>query len=141
MTDIVLDASVAIKWAFPGEDLAAEADQLLEDYGRAKLRFIVPDIFWAEVGNVAWKGVRESRWSRSMAERVISELAGRQLPTVASRDLLPDALTIACDYDRTVYDSLYVALANATNSLLITADRKLANALGGSFPVRWLGSI
>jgi predicted nucleic acid-binding protein len=141
MINVVLDASVAVKWAFPGEDLAAQADQLLEDYGRSKLRFIVPDIFWAEVGNVAWKGVRESRWPRSLAEQAISELVGRHLPTVLTRTLLPEALAIACDYDRTLYDSLYVALANTTNSLLITADRKLANSLAGSFPVRWLGSL
>ena len=141
MTDVVLDASVAAKWAFPGEDLAQQADDLVEDYGRAKLRFLVPDIFWAELGNVAWKGVRLSKWSRSFAEQAIAEMAGRHLPTVPSRALLPEALAIACEYDRTLYDSLYVALANTTNSLLITADRKLANALAGSFAVRWLGSL
>lgn len=141
MIDVVLDASVAVKWAFPGEDLAEQAEQLLEEYGRSKLRFIVPDIFWAELGNVAWKGVRESRWSRTLAEQAIREMVGRELPTVPARALLPEALAIACDYDRTLYDSLYVALAKTTNSVLITADRRLANALAGSFAVRWLGSL
>jgi predicted nucleic acid-binding protein len=141
VSDVVVDASVAAKWAFPGEDLAEQADQLLEEYGHSAIRFIVPDIFWAELGNVAWKGVRQSRWSRSLAEQAISEIVGRGLPTVPTRTLLPQALAIACDYERTLYDSLYVALAETTNSLLITADRKLANALAGSFAIRWLGSL
>ena len=141
MTTVVLDASVAVKWAFPGEDLVLPAERLLDEYAHSKTRLIVPDIFWAEIGNVAWKGVRQMRWSRSFAEQAIGEMAARHLPTVPSRTLLPEALEIACDYDRSLYDSLYVALASTTKSLLITADRMLATALAGSFAVRWLGSL
>jgi predicted nucleic acid-binding protein len=45
------------------------------------------------------------------------------------------------DWDRSFYDSLYVALALATKTELITADERLVNALGSRFPVRWLGSF
>ena len=48
-------------------------------------------------------------------------------------------LEIAVDFDRTFYDSTYVALAVATGTELITADERLVNALGSRFPVRWLG--
>ena len=41
------------------------------------------------------------------------------------------ALEIAIAYRRTVYDSLYIALAVARDSILVTADDKLANALSG----------
>jgi predicted nucleic acid-binding protein len=50
-------------------------------------------------------------------------------------------MRIALDFDRTVYDSAYIALAVATGSELITADERLVNALGSRFPVRWLGSF
>ncbi len=47
-------------------------------------------------------------------------------------------------YDRTIYDSLYVALAVKTNSKMITADKRLIDALAGS-PlekyVMWLGEL
>ena len=35
--------------------------------------------------------------------------------------------------------ALYVAVALATKTELITADERLVNALGSRFPVRWLG--
>ncbi len=47
----------------------------------------------------------------------------------SASDLLPDALDIALRYDRSVYDSLYVAFALRTGSMMVTADQRLANAL------------
>jgi predicted nucleic acid-binding protein len=40
-----------------------------------------------------------------------------------------------------VYDCTYVALAIASERLLVTADERLANALAAHLPVRWLGSV
>ena len=60
MISLVLDASVAAKWAVPSanEPLTLESLRLLERYTAGEINFIVPDVFWAEVGNVFWKGVR-----------------------------------------------------------------------------------
>ena len=44
-------------------------------------------------------------------------------------------------HDRTVYDSLYVALAVQSKSVMITADERLANALAAKLPVKWLGAL
>ena len=53
--------------------------------------------------------------------------------------LLDQAMEIATAVQRSVYDSLYVALAMRLNTDLITADERLFNALGAHFPIRWLG--
>jgi predicted nucleic acid-binding protein len=55
--------------------------------------------------------------------------------------LLIQALRIAVTFERSFYDSLYVALAMSTKTELITADERLVNALGSRFPVRWLGAF
>ena len=65
----------------------------------------------------------------------------RDFPSVPSLKLLGSALQIATGFERTVYDSLYVALAVQTNSQLITADERLANSLAAHFPVKWLGAV
>lgn len=143
MTTFVLDVSVAAKWVLPAADEhhRTEAFQLLEDYTANRVLFIVPDIFWPEFGNVLWKAVRQGRQSRQSAEVAIACMRERNFASVRSPELLPEALTIAVAFGRTVYDSLYLALANTLKCEVITADERLVNALAAHFPVKWLGTL
>jgi predicted nucleic acid-binding protein len=143
LTTLVLDASVAMKWAIPSakEALTAESLELLKRYTDGDINFIVPDIFWAEVGNVLWKGVRQRRWPQAIADRAASEIKERNFFTVSSLELLPEALKIAFVHDRNVYDCLYVALAVQLKIEMITADERLAKALAARLPVKWLGAF
>ena len=143
MTSFVLDASVAAKWMLPAKSelLRPEAYRLLNAYGAGDVNLVVPDIFWAECGNVVWKAVRQQRFGRDEAEVAITSMMNRGIPTVSSIALLPKAVSIAFDFGQAVYDCLYVALAIKTKTQLITADERLANALAARFPVKWLGAF
>ena len=143
MTTYILDASVAAKWFLPAaqENLASEARQLLRAFSDGHLGLLVPDLFWPEFGNILWKSVRLKRISRIMAEASIEAIQRLGLATAPTGPLLQDAFALAVTQDRTVYDGVYVALAIATDMPLVTADEKLANALAGKLPVRWLGAI
>ena len=143
MTLYVIDASVAAKWFLPpsGEPLAEEALRLLAGYAEGRFQFAVPDLFWAECANILWKAVRQGRWTRRAAEEAILALRGRSLPTTSSLDLLEEAFSIAATFDRTVHDSLFVALAVRFKAELVTADARLANARAAHLPVKWLGSV
>jgi predicted nucleic acid-binding protein len=139
----VIDASIAAKWFLParGETLVEEASVLLTRYAQDKVRFLVPDLFWAEFANVLWKAARQGRCSKKVAAEAVTAMRERGLPTVPTPALMDDAFSIAAKFDRTVYDSLYVALAVVSKAQLVTADEKLANALAAYFPVKWLGSL
>ena len=143
MTTLVLDAGVAVKWMIPAanETYTVESIELLRRYSAGEINFIVPDVFWAEVGNVLWKGARQRRWPQTVAEKAVSDIADRKFFTVSSLTLLPDALKIAFAHDRSVYDCLYVALAIQFKTKMITADERLANALAARLPVKWLGAF
>lgn len=143
MTTLVLDASVALKWALPAanEPLTSESLRLFQRYRDGEVDFVVPDIFWAELGNVLWKGARRGRWSRNDAENTAADFEARRFATVTSIALLPEALRIAFAYDRSLYDCLYAALAVQARADLITADERLANALAARLPVKWLGAF
>jgi predicted nucleic acid-binding protein len=143
VTGYILDASVAAKWFLPsnGEPLAAESSRLLEDLSKGLIHISVPDLFWPELGNVLWKSARSGRISQQTALEAVIALEDLKIPTVSTAGLLPDALSIAFSFQRTVYDSIYVALAAASGQVLVTADERLANATAAYFPVRWLGSI
>ncbi len=143
MSLLVIDASVAAKWFLPatGETLGDEALQLLRGYTKGQHRFIVPDLFWAEFANILWKAVRLGRWTKRSADQAIVALKGLHLPTVPSARLLEEAFTLAVIFDRTLYDSLYVALAITSKAQMVTADERLAHALAAHLPVKWLGSV
>jgi len=140
---LVVDASVAAKWFLPAarETLTREALQLLKRYSSGELRFLVPDLFWAEFANVLWKAVRQRRWQQASAEIAVRAMRDRNFPTVPSLALLEDAFAIAAAFDRSVYDSIYLALALASKTHFVTADERLANALAAHLPVKWLGSL
>ncbi len=97
-------------------------------------------MFWPELGNIGRKTVRVGRTSRNSVEKAIRRLLNLNIPPFSTQPILPDAMSISMAFQRAVYDSVYVALAVTLNRLLVTADERLANALGGHFPVRWLGS-
>ena len=140
---LVLDPSVAAKWFLPpaGEPLFKEATALYRHYARAGVSFVVPDLFWPEVGNVLWKAARAGRLSHSAAASALGDLRREALETVRSLELIETALAVALATMRTVYDSLYITLALRRGLEFVTADERLVNALGGELPVRWLGKF
>ena len=143
MTSVVVDASVAVKWCLPSmrEELVAEAEELLASSRRDEVRFLVPDLFWVELANILWKAVRRGEMLAENAPTALTYLRDLDIVTAPSIDLVPQALVLAVTHGRTVYDSLYVALAMQSESELITADERLANAMASRFPVKWLGAF
>lgn len=143
MTDLVLDASVAVKWCLPAESepLAYQADVLLQSYARGQVRFLVPDLFWAEFGNTMWKAARAARISAKQATNACAMVRELGFSVTSCAALLEKALELALENDRSLYDSLYVALAVESSAEMITADERLANALAARFPVKWLGAL
>jgi predicted nucleic acid-binding protein len=138
---LVLDASVAAKWlVWAGESLEAEALRLLELRTQGQLEFVVPDLFWPEMGSILCKAVQRSRCTEEVAMHSIRALRDYELATAPSEPLLESAFAIARRYNRSFYDSIYVALAVSRQATLVTADEKLANATAAYLPVKWLGA-
>lgn len=142
MNELVVDASVGAKWLFvnPREQHADKADALATRFSNAEIEMVVPDIFWAEIGNFLWKAVRIGRCTNDQAQAGLEKVHSFNLQTTPSRHLLKRAFEIACANDRSVYDCLYLALAVELGAALVTADERLANATAARYPVRLLSS-
>ena len=138
MSLYVVDANVVAKWFVP-ERLSAEALQLLD--GTHELA--TPDLVWSEVGNVLWKKTRAAELTRKEAAQIVRALDRCPLTVYPSRVLLEAALEIALQTKRSVYDSLYLALAVALECRVATADERLVHALAGgplAAHVAWVGA-
>lgn len=138
MSQYVVDANVVAKWFVP-EQLSEEALRLLD--GTHDLAS--PDLLWPEIGNVLWKKSRAGQLTALEAVRIVQALDKCPLTVFPTRLVLEGALEIALDTGRSVYDSVYLALAVALQCRLVTADERLVNSLAGSplsSQVMWVGA-
>jgi predicted nucleic acid-binding protein len=115
----VLDASVAAKW-YVDEEHSAMALQLAET-GPV---WIVPDLFFTEIGNVFWKKVRRGEMEEVDAREAVTLLHRLEIKVYEARSLVESALKLALHFQCTVYDGLYLSAAIMEECPLVTADRK-----------------
>jgi predicted nucleic acid-binding protein len=117
---IIVDASVAIKWAIdePSHRAARDLIALTE-------QLTAPDIIHAEVANVCRKKVRRGELDRAQGALVLATMqqiipAFEPAATHAER-----AFAMALDLDHHAYDCFYLAQAEAVRGVVVTADRRL----------------
>ena len=122
---LVVDASVVIKWHV-SEIHADVARRLLAD---DVPELHAPDLMFPEVGNILWKKIRRGDLTEEHASRIAYLLTVAPLEIHSSAPLVEAALEIATRTGRTVYDSMYMALAVKLKCRAVTADERLYNAL------------
>lgn len=126
--DLVLDASVAMKWYIP-EALAAEARRFMSP----RFRMHVPSFFAAECGNTIWKKVAQRReLDRDRGWEILEELLGYPMQVHETEGLTIPAYDLAHGVGNpklAVYDFVYLALADALDVRLVTADRLFFDAI------------
>lgn len=120
----VVDASVAVKW-FVREPLRSEARRLLQ--GDATV--YAPDLVLAEVANIGWKLVRRGELRRNQALAMLVSLPNAFSALLPLPLLHERGLEIALTVDHPVYDCLYLACAEFTEAVLVTADARFCAAL------------
>jgi predicted nucleic acid-binding protein len=123
---MIIDASVAFKLVVE-EPGSAEAIAWI---GRSEL--VGPMLVHAEVANALWKRVRKKELADDgEIEARLADLT-RYIRTVDETMLIPRALRLAIDVAHPVYDCVYLALAEALDDMLLTADRRFLRAVAGT---------
>ena len=126
MSQYVVDASVAAKWFLP-EAYADDAQRLIDNNDD----LFSPELMFHEMTSVMLKRVRRDGMPDERARGALAMLPFVVRPVSASH-LAGMAMDIAIRYDRSAYDAAYVALAIDRGCRLVTADRRLYNALASS---------
>lgn len=128
---LVVDASVAAKWYLP-EELSEEAARFLEAGNRGEVRLLAPSLLLPELGNVLWHRYRRGDISLNRLREAWTAFEAAPLSLAEPGPLMPAALEIAVACGCTVYDALYVALAEARQNegaVVLTADERLVSRL------------
>ena len=118
----VLDASVAIKWVLPESD--SDRAVLLQN-----LELIAPDTFPVEIAHALTRSERRGILPVGTAGDRLTDILAFAPTFHSSFSLLWRGVDLSSQTRTSVYDCLYVALAEAESCELITADAKLMRAL------------
>jgi predicted nucleic acid-binding protein len=116
---IVLDASVVVELLTNG----AMADPLRRDLAGGSDTFIVPHLLDVEVASALRKLVAGQRIDSHRSEELLAGLALLPAERYSHIPLLGRIWELRHNF--TAYDAAYIALAEATNSVLYTSDEKL----------------
>jgi predicted nucleic acid-binding protein len=129
---LVVDASVVA---------AALADDAHDgDRARARLRgeqLAAPELIDLEVASVLRRQLRAASLDVRRAELALTDLDAMPIQRAPHQPLLPRCWQLRDNL--TIYDAAYVALAEALEADLLTADRRLAKAPGPRCQIELLG--
>ncbi len=128
MTDVVVDASLALKWLV-GEEDSEKATALLRSWGRGGRQLVAPHLLAAEVTNALHRKVVQGDLERAQAVRLIERLTALPFELHDSPGLHRRALELAGELGQGAsYDCHYLALAEALDCKYWTADDRFYRA-------------
>jgi predicted nucleic acid-binding protein len=124
--ELVLDASVILKWVFPSPAREPDSDTALEvlaALGQGAVTAIEPPHWLAEVSAVA------ARLYPGRAREVVGLLYAMDLPVADDLEIYARAMRLAIDTRQHVFDTLYHAVALwRPDARLVTADERYYRA-------------
>jgi len=119
VSEIVVDASVALCW-FAREEETAAANRLIA--GQAAL--VAPSLLLLEFASGLWKKARRSEIAGDLVEVGMREIR-RFVPQIVDyADFADSALALARELDHSIYDCVYLALARRREASFVTLDRR-----------------
>lgn len=139
MKAAVVDASVAVKWVIA----EAHSDRALLVLRQA-MTLHAPSHWLAEAANALWAKVSVHHVLSAAEMRTrLGFLSSLPIIVAPLPDLVGMAGDLSLDLGLTVYDTLYLALAEKVGAPLITADRKLHERASARFAGRlcWIGDV
>ena len=123
---LVIDASVAAKCVL------VEPHTGIAQHLARTTRLLAPDLLWAELGSVLWARQKRGQLAPDEARQLLAHLRALRITSYPLSPLLPAALDVAIAIDHSLYDCLYLALAVARDSVVVTADRRFHRAVSAS---------
>ena len=124
--EALLDTSVVVKWFVPEED-SEKALSLRRAQEDRELQLYAPEVLLMELANALRYSSEFS--AREIIEALETPFELNILLIPFSLDALNLAVTFCLEHDLSVYDAYFLALAQAMEIPLITADQRMLSRL------------
>ena len=139
---VVVDASLAFKWLVEEED-SDKAHAILQSWDNQNVRLAAPHLMPFEVVNALHRRIVQAEMSVQDGAHLIQSLLSSRLELHETPGLHGRALELASQLRQgAAYDAHYLALAEALDCELWTADERFSRAASAiSDKVRWIGDF
>ncbi len=135
MSELCVDASVAIKWVVKGESFRGKARKLLEDSLAGSVTLIAPPLFEYETESVIQTKVMQGLVTVADADFALQALGAVGVQFISHPDAVNRAREIARQFNQSkIYDALYAALAELRGCEFWTADKAFYDAVRAALP-------
>ena len=121
----VVDTSALIRLFIPDGPLPDGFDKFLRGVERGLNTAIAPELLVAEATNVINKKQKSGELTGNEGDQLLSDLLSVPIRLFPHRPVLLRAFEMARKYNLTVYDTLYLALAEEHGAVIFSADNQL----------------
>jgi predicted nucleic acid-binding protein len=139
---IVIDASVALKWFLADEEYGQKALGILDKYVSKEIDILAPSLLEYEVINGLLIAKKRGRIEEEKVLMAADGFASLELNLRNISFFYPKVIEYCSLFNRSAYDSSYLALADEEKVPFVTADRGLYTAVKKDLNwVEWLGDF
>lgn len=128
MKAVVLDTSALLRMLLPDGPIPSGAEDALHRAERGDLLLLTPELALAEGAQVLHKKRQQRYINADEQKELLADLLSIPLQLFSHKPLIARAAELAHEQKLTVYDALFLALAEKFNASLITADAQLLHA-------------
>jgi predicted nucleic acid-binding protein len=137
---LVVDTNVALK-AYLEEDLADEAQRVLDAGRDGDAELLAPTLILLEFRHALTRRVRREDITASEVQEMWESFGDWPLDYFEIGPLVARAAEISGEAGCTIYDAIFVALAESAGLVVLTADGKLIKAIEGTDLASFLWSL
>lgn len=136
MKQIVIDASVALKWFLPDEKYGNAALQILDKFVSHEIEIFAPSLLGYEVLNGLLIAGQRGRIPPETVLIAAEGLLDLEIEVEDISSFFPEVVHFSQSRNLTAYDASYLSVANAKKIELVTADENLHNKVKRD--LRWV---
>jgi predicted nucleic acid-binding protein len=142
MKELVIDASVILKWYLPDEEFAQKALNILYRHVSGEIALYAPTILPYEILNALIVAERMGRVNEEVTKNAFNAFLDLEIGFLNPFLDYQGIISLARSFDRSVYDASYLAVANKRDIDFLTGDKRLFNAVKKELKsVKWIGQI
>lgn len=142
MKELVIDASVILKWYLPDEEFAPKALNILHRHVSGEIALCAPTILPYEILNALLVAERKGRVNEEVTQSAFNAFLDLEINFLNPFIDYPDIISPARSFNRSVYDASYLAVAEKRNFDFVTGDKRLYNAVRKKLKwVQWIGQM